>query len=79
MEAPFVKRAELALMDIDDEGFLSLMDEDGGTKSDLKLPEGDLGKEIQAAFEGEDDRDILLTIQEALGEEAAVGWKFDTK
>jgi translation initiation factor eIF-5A len=35
---PNVKRTEYTLIDIADDGFLSLMDEDGGTKEDLKLP-----------------------------------------
>ena len=35
----------LQLLDIDD-GFLSLMDDAGNTRDDLKVPEGDIGEEI---------------------------------
>ncbi len=37
MEAPNVKRTELPLLDIDEDGFCSLMEENGGTKNDLKV------------------------------------------
>ena len=45
-------------MDVDD-GFLSLMDDTGNTRDDLKLPDGEIGAEIkQAIAEG---RDILVS------------------
>ena len=47
------------------------MDDNGETKDDIKLPDGDLGKKIA---EQEDDS-ILVTILTAIGEEAAVGTK----
>ena len=43
-------------MAIDEEGFVSLLDDQLGTKEDLKLPEGELGQQIREAFEkGEKD------------------------
>merc|ERR1712088_457477 len=45
MEVPNVKRRDFQLIDIDD-GFLSLMDDGGDIRDDLKVPEGDLGSEI---------------------------------
>ncbi|KAF3147017.1 Eukaryotic translation initiation factor 5A, variant 2 [Orbilia oligospora] len=54
MDVPNVVRNEYQLIDIDD-GYLNLMTSDGAPKDDVKLPEGDLGKEIQTAFdEGRD-------------------------
>ena len=47
-------------MDISDDGFLSLMDDTGNTRDDLKLPDGDLGAEIKSAVS--DGRDILVRI-----------------
>ncbi len=41
-----------------DDGFLSLMDDNGETREDLKLPEGDLGEEIKKAID--EERDILV-------------------
>ena len=72
MEAPNVKRLELPLLDIDEDGFCSLMEDNGGTKNDLKLPEGELGDEIRKTFEElEEGKEIIVTVQAALDEEAS--------
>jgi translation initiation factor 5A len=57
MEVPNVLRSELPVLNIDD-GFLSLMLPNGDTKDDVKVPEGDIGAEIQAAFD--DGKDFLV-------------------
>lgn len=56
-----------------DDGFLNLMTSDGTAKDDVRVPEGDLGKEIQEGFD--DGKDILVTIVSAMGEEQAISWK----
>jgi len=43
------------------------MTQDGVAKDDVKVPEGDLGKQIQADFD--DGKDLLVTIISAMGEE----------
>ena len=43
------------------------MTNDGTPKDDVKVPEGDLGKEMQAAFD--EGKDLLVTIISAMGEE----------
>jgi translation initiation factor 5A len=50
-----------------DDGFLNLMTQDGTAKDDVKVPEGDLGKQIQADFD--EGKDLLVTIISAMGEE----------
>ncbi|KAK7686818.1 translation initiation factor eIF5A [Cerrena zonata] len=72
MEVPNVSRQEYQLIDIDD-GFLSLMTADGDTKDDVKVPDGDLGEDIQSGFD--DGKDLLVTIISAMGEEAAISCK----
>ncbi|KZT23045.1 eukaryotic translation initiation factor 5A [Neolentinus lepideus HHB14362 ss-1] len=72
MDVPNVSRTEYQLVNIDD-GFLNLMTQDGTPKDDVKLPEGDLGKQIQTAFD--DGGDLLVTIVSAMGEEAAISFK----
>lgn len=37
------------------DGYLSLMKDNGDLRDDLKLPEGDLGKEIESKFESGDE------------------------
>jgi len=72
MDVPNVSRTEYQLVNIDD-GFLNLMLQDGTAKDDVKLPEGDLGKEIQAGFD--DGKDLLVTVVAAMGEEQAMSYK----
>ena len=50
-----------------DDGFLNLMTQDGTPKDDVKVPDSDLGKDIQAQFD--DGKDLLVTIISAMGEE----------
>merc|ERR1712233_159501 len=47
MECPIVKRTEYQLIDIDEEGYCSLMDDSGETRDDLKPIDPDLEKEIR--------------------------------
>jgi len=72
MDVPNVRRTEYQLMNIDD-GFLNLMDNDGNTKDDVKLPESSLGDEIQSGFE--EGKDLLVTIVSAMKEEQAISFK----
>merc|ERR1712165_591406 len=59
MDVPNVSRQDYQLTNIDD-GFLELMDENGEMKEDLKVPEGDLGKEITQKLEN--DESFLVTV-----------------
>jgi translation initiation factor 5A len=41
------------------------MDNDGNSKDDVKVPDSDLGKEIETAFEG--GKELMVTIISAMG------------
>lgn len=41
-------------LDISDDGFLSLMTDDGDTKDDVKLPDGEVGEKINRLFNVEE-------------------------
>ena len=43
-------------LDVTDDGFLSLMSDDGSTKDDVKLPDGEVGDKLDKLFteEGKD-------------------------
>jgi translation initiation factor 5A len=43
------------------------MSPDGASKDDVKVPEGDIGTQIQDGFN--DGKDLLVTIISAMGEE----------
>jgi len=74
MDVPNVRRQEYQLLDVTDDGFLSLMSDDGSTKDDVKVPEGEVGDKINKMFseEGKDTNVIVLT---AMGEEACIDAK----
>ena len=41
-------------LDISDDGFLSLMNDDGDTKDDVKMPDGEVGEKINRLFKTEE-------------------------
>ncbi|WVW78832.1 eukaryotic translation initiation factor 5A-1 [Kwoniella bestiolae CBS 10118] len=72
MDVPNVKRQEYQLLDIQD-GFLNLMDGDGNSKDDVKIPESEIGEQIETDFEA--GKDLMVTIISAMGEEQAISYK----
>jgi len=74
MEVPNVTRREYQLLDITDDGFLSLMSEDGTTKDDVKVPEGEVGEKINKLFR-EEEKDTNVIVLTAMGEEVAMDAK----
>uniref|UniRef100_A0A060T3Y9 Eukaryotic translation initiation factor 5A n=1 Tax=Blastobotrys adeninivorans TaxID=409370 RepID=A0A060T3Y9_BLAAD len=72
MDVPNVNRTEYQLINIDD-GFLSLMTNDGDTKDDVRVPDGELGDKMQEDFD--EGKDLLVTVLTAMGEEAAISFK----
>nr|WCZ58472.1 translation initiation factor 5A [Andalucia godoyi] len=73
VEVPIVKRIEFSLLDIGADGFVSLLTEDGDTKNDLRMPEGELGDLIRADFDA--GKDVMVSVQSACDEEAIVSYK----
>ena len=75
---PNVFRSEYTLLDITDEDYLSLMDEGGETREDLKMPErpDELVKSIREGFDAGDS--LILAVVKAMGEEHVMACKKDT-
>ena len=74
MDVPNVVRREYSLIHIDD-GFLSLMLDDGSTKDDVKLPEGAIGAQMETELEN--GKELLVTVVAAMGEEHALSCKLN--
>ena len=57
-------------LDITDDGFLSLMSDDGSQKEDVKVPDGDVGDKITKLFtdDGKDTSKAALRHQKVKGE-----------
>lgn len=63
-----MNRTEYQLIDISEDGFVSLLTESGNTKDDLRLPTDDsLLGQIKTGF-GE-GKDLVVTVMSAMGEE----------
>ncbi|KAH7314047.1 eukaryotic translation initiation factor eif-5a [Rhexocercosporidium sp. MPI-PUGE-AT-0058] len=71
MDVPNVTRKEYQLLDVSDDGFLSLMADDGETKDDVKVPDGEIGEKIEKLFTT-DEKDTNVIVLTAMGEQAAI-------
>lgn len=63
------------VVDIDNDGYVSMMDDSSEVRSDVKLPEGDLGAEIRAKFDSGEG--LKVTVLQALTEEAIMSYKIE--
>ncbi|KAM4041278.1 eukaryotic translation initiation factor 5A-2 [Anomaloglossus baeobatrachus] len=76
MDVPNIKRNDYQLIGISDR-YLSLLTDCGDVREDLKLPEGDLGKEIECKYEAGEE--MMVSVLHAMHEECAVAIKAMTK
>lgn len=77
MMVPNVSRKELGLIDLSDDNFTTLLDDaNNETRSDIKLPAGELGEEIRRKFENEET--VKCTVLKAMGEEAILSYKIES-
>ncbi|KAA8648558.1 Eukaryotic translation initiation factor eIF-5A [Aspergillus tanneri] len=74
MDVPNVTRKEYQLLDITDDDFLSLMDENGNTKDDVKVPDGETGEKIIRMYR-EEEKDCNVVVLTSMGEEVAIECK----
>ena len=73
---PVVSRTEYTLVDIAEDGFVTLMDENGETREDLELPDfpDNYADEIKKDFE---EKQLLVTVLKACGKEQIMSHKED--
>ncbi|GFN76090.1 eukaryotic translation initiation factor 5a [Plakobranchus ocellatus] len=67
MDVPIVTRTDYLL--VDSGTFLSLMDEKGYLRTDIRCPDGDLGDIVQTKLASDADEAIAVTVLSAMGEE----------
>lgn len=73
MDVPNVNRSDYQLVDISPDDFLSLMEDNGDIREDIKIPDGDMGVEVRTKFDNGDD--ILCTVLKAMGCEMVIATK----
>ncbi|OSX78674.1 hypothetical protein BU14_0103s0018 [Porphyra umbilicalis] len=75
MLQPLVNRKDYQLVDIDDEAYLTLMDDKNDTRADLKLDlDGDdVHKKIKEEFDN--GKDLVVTVLAAMKTEKVIAWK----
>ena len=76
MNVPNVSRKDYQLVNIED-GYTHLMDDGGEVREDMKVPDSDLGKEIQTKFDNGED--FMCTVLSAVGEEQIIAVKVSAK
>jgi translation initiation factor 5A len=72
MDVPNISRTEYTLLDVNEEGFVSLMAENGDTREELSLPKGTdeaekLAAQIKEQFAG--GQELVVSVLKAMGEE----------
>ena len=75
-EVPIVTKSDWEVIDINEEGELTLMDEAGNQKVDINLPgypEG-MAAEIRAAW-NDGENTVMVSIQAACGEQQIIAYK----
>lgn len=74
IDVPNVQRIDFQLIDISDDGFVTLMTDKGDTRDDLRLPDGELAAKIREEFAKEDNT-VLVTVIKAVNEESIIACK----
>lgn len=76
VDIPNITRIEYQLSDIDDDDYVSIMDDNANIRSDLKLPENEIGLGIKELFEKHGE--CLVTVLASCDKEIIVDFKKNT-
>jgi len=75
MDVPNVTRTEYTVIDCAEDGYLSLMTSDGGTKDDVKIEKNSDIYNVIYPGVSEEGKEYLVTVVSAMGEEAVAAFK----
>ena len=75
MMSPIVTRKDFQLLDIDEEGFITIMDDKNETRSDLRLDMENDEVHQKTKEEFDEGKDLLVTVLSALGKEKVIAVK----
>ncbi|XP_022666991.1 eukaryotic translation initiation factor 5A-1-like isoform X3 [Varroa jacobsoni] len=78
IDVPNVNRNDFQLIDISDDGFVSLMDDKGDIRDDLRVPaDEELSRKMKEELE-KGEGNVIITVLSAVGEEAIIACKNST-
>lgn len=75
VDTPVLVRTELTLINIDDQGYATLMNEMGETKEDLKIPEDEWLKDVSTRIRNifnDGKKECKVTVIAAMGQEKII-------
>eukprot|EP00698_Gefionella_okellyi_P006682 TRINITY_DN16038_c0_g1_i1.p1 TRINITY_DN16038_c0_g1~~TRINITY_DN16038_c0_g1_i1.p1 ORF type:complete len:151 (+),score=19.87 TRINITY_DN16038_c0_g1_i1:68-520(+) len=70
MDVPVLVKYDAMVMNVSDDGFLSILCDDGSVRSDMPKPAGELGSKIQECIDA--DETCSLTVISTLGVERVI-------
>lgn len=73
MDVPVIKREDWTLVDISRDGYASLMNDNGDTKEDLKVPDDEIGQKMRDLLDN--GATVSTTVLKAMGMEKIVDCK----
>ena len=73
VDVPVIKREDWMLVDISRDGFASLMDDNGETKEDLRVPDDEIGEKMRSLLD--QGATVSCTVLKAMGMEKIVDCK----
>ncbi|KAI4247811.1 MAG: hypothetical protein LQ352_006091 [Teloschistes flavicans] len=75
VQVPIVKKKSYLVLDVEEEGYLSLWDQDKGEqKNDVKVPEGEVGEGVKKAWKT-GGGNLLIVVMSAMGVDMVESWK----
>lgn len=74
VEIPIINRSEWQVVDVDDEGYCSLMNSNNEEKSDLKVLDETMLQGIRDALDAGEET-VLVSVMESMGTEQIMEWK----
>ena len=76
---PIIERIDYVLLDLNDDGYCSLLHDDGSTRQDIALPSIplEMSADIKAAFAAEEN--VVVTVLTAMEHTQIVAFKLDPK
>ena len=81
VDCPFVTKTEYELVSINEDDFITFMDESGNYREDLKLPKEDDNSDFISALKADYEKglNLVVTVTSAMGAEQVVGYRENKK